>query len=60
MTRFLSWWFQPISARSWLEYWFKPAPLFDLAVCRIVMVATGLTLVLVNFSTDRLQDYADS
>jgi hypothetical protein len=59
MTRFLSWWFQPISARSWLEYWFKPASLFDLAVCRIVMVATGLALVLVNFSTDRLQDYTN-
>ena len=46
MTRFLSWWFQPISARSWAEYWFKPAPLFDLAVCRIIMVATQLALVL--------------
>ena len=58
MTRFLSWWFRPIPARGWVEYWFKPAPVFDLAVCRVIMVGTALALVLANFSAGRLQDYA--
>ena len=60
MMRFLSWWFQPTSARSWSEYWFKPAPVFDLAACRIIIVATQLALVLfyVNYATDRLEYYA--
>ena len=58
MTRFLSWWFQPIPARGWVEYWFKPAPLFDLAMCRIIMVGTALALLLLNITTERLQDYA--
>jgi hypothetical protein len=60
MTRFLSWWFRPISARSWAEYWFSPGPVFDLAVCRIIMVATQLALVLfyVNYSNERFESYA--
>src|SRR5215207_1041307 len=60
MTRLLSWWFRPISARSWVEYWFSPGPVFDLAVCHIIIVATQLALVLfyVNYSAERLEAYA--
>lgn len=37
--------------RAWRGYWFRDAPLFDLAVCRIVIVATQLK-ILVSSSYD--------
>lgn len=32
-------------ARAWNQYWFRPAPLFDLAVARIIIVGTQLAIV---------------
>lgn len=31
--------------RAWLDYWFRDAPLLNLAVCRIVIVATQLRIL---------------
>lgn len=31
--------------RAWLDYWFRDAPLLNLAVCRIVIVATQLKIL---------------
>ena len=57
MKRLLAWWLQPAPLSSWTEYWFRPAPVFDLAMCRIILVATQVALVLWygNYSIARLE-----
>lgn len=61
MERFVAWWFKPAQLGSWRDYWFSPAPLFDLAVCRIVLVGTQVVLLLFywKYSQDRILSYAN-
>jgi hypothetical protein len=43
---------------AWRNYWFRPAPLVDLAVVRIVAVGTQLLLLLLFNRLDYQRDYA--
>jgi hypothetical protein len=60
MLSFLQFWLKPTSLRSWNDYWFRPAPVFDLAMVRIIVVGTQLLLLLFygNYAADRLALYA--
>ena len=42
--------------RAWNRYWFAPAPLFNLAVSRILIVATQIAFV---WFLDPRQEYVD-
>jgi hypothetical protein len=46
----------PCIGRLWTGYWFRPAPLLDLAICRIACVALQLYLLIEihHFNTERL------
>jgi uncharacterized membrane protein YphA (DoxX/SURF4 family) len=58
--RLLAFWLEPAPMRSWAGYWLAPAPVVDLAMVRVVTVATQLALVLWygQYATDRLEAYA--